>query len=67
MGRQRNVGHGTRCSGSPRPASSSLIPFYLFDILGVPQGSALNRAFHGVKGMILETDKPWFYPGSVTE
>lgn len=52
--------------GSPSPALSST-PFYLLDILGVPHGSSLNETFLGVKGMVLKTDRPWFYPGSVTE
>ena len=50
------MGHGTRHSGSPQPASSSPIPFQLLGILGVPHGSGLNKAFHGVKSLVLQTD-----------
>lgn len=60
------MGCGTRCLGLLVLLQAAL-PFYLLDILGVPHGSSLNEAFLGVKGMVLKTDRPWFYPGSVTE
>lgn len=61
------MGRGGGALGALRLLPAPLLPSRLLYIAGLHMGVRLNKAFHVAQAMVLETDRSWFYPGSVNE